>query len=62
MPNRFEIFISRIETTSAGGRAGSNSPGHQDGARSNKTNAKPVRADQALSEKDRAKHARKNAG
>jgi hypothetical protein len=62
MPNRFEVFISRIETTSAGGRAGSNSPSLQNGVRGNKTNAKPTRAGQALTDKDRAKHARKDAG
>ena len=56
MPSQFDIFMTRIETQSARESAASNPISHQNGARRNKADAKPVRAGQPLAEKDSAKH------
>ena len=60
MPNRFDIFISRLETKTA--REGAPLPpiGDQHRPRRDKDSAKPVRSGEALAEKDRAKHRHKH--
>lgn len=60
MPNRFDIFITRLETKSAREGVPSHPIGDQHRARRDKADAKPVRAGQALAEKDRAKHRHKH--
>jgi hypothetical protein len=60
MPNRFDIFISRLETKSA--REGI--PPHpiavEHGARRDKADSKPVRQGEAHGEKNRGKHRHKH--
>ncbi|TPI13510.1 hypothetical protein [Mesorhizobium sp. B4-1-1] len=60
MPNRFDIFISRLESKAA--REGM--PPHpiatQSGARRDKADQKPVRHDEAHGEKHRGKHRQKH--
>ena len=60
MPNRFDIFISRLETKTA--REGI--PPHpiavQQGARRDKVDAKPVQSGEAHAEKNRGKHRQKH--
>lgn len=60
MPNRFDIFMSRLETRDAREAAASHPVGHQHGARRDKADAKPVRPGQALAQKkgaeDRHQH------
>jgi hypothetical protein len=60
MPNRFDIFITRLETKSA--RDGVPLPpiGDQHRARRDKGDAKPVRSGESPAEKDRAKHRHKH--
>ena len=60
MPNRFDIFITRLETKNA--RNGVPLPpiDDQHRARRDKGDAKPVRSGESLAEKDRAKHRRKH--
>jgi len=60
MPNRFDIFITRLETKSARESAQSDPEGEQYRARRDKGDAKPVRSEQAVAEKDRAKHRHKH--
>jgi hypothetical protein len=61
MPNRFDVFMSRIETKSARNGAPPSQPiGDQNGTHGNKASAKPVRPAQALAEKDNAKHRNKH--
>ena len=60
MPNRFDIFISRLESKTA--REGT--PPHpiatQHGARRDKVDAKPVRSGGTHGEKNRGKHRQKH--
>jgi hypothetical protein len=65
MPNRFDIFITRLETKSARDDApshpiGDQPIGDQHRARRDKGDAKPVRSGEAVAEKDRAKHRHKH--
>ncbi|MER8637516.1 hypothetical protein [Mesorhizobium sp. M1365] len=58
MPNRFDIFITRLETKSARDGAASHSTDDQHHASRDKSEIKPVRSGET-SEKDRAKHRHK---
>ncbi len=60
MPNRFDIFITRLETKHAREGAPSHPIGDQHGARHDKADAKPLRSGEAISEKDRAKRRHKH--
>ncbi|KQZ32212.1 hypothetical protein ASD50_14110 [Mesorhizobium sp. Root552] len=61
MPNRFDVFMSRIETKSARSDAPPPHPaGNKYGANSNKADAKPVRAAEAFSDKNNVKHRNKH--
>ena len=60
MPNRFDIFITRIETKSARDSGQSHPIGDQHRSRGDKADAKPVRSAESLAEKNRAKHRHKN--
>jgi hypothetical protein len=60
MPNRFDIFITRIETKSARETAASHPIESQNRTRRDQRYAKPVRAGQSLAEKDRAKNRHKH--
>jgi len=61
MPNRFDVFMSRIETKSARNDAPPSHPiSNPYSANGDKANAKPVRTNQAFSEKDTAKHRNKH--
>jgi hypothetical protein len=60
MPNRFDIFITRLETKHAREGAPSHPIGDEHSARHDKADAKPSRSGEAISEKDRAKHRHKH--
>ncbi|WP_421915192.1 hypothetical protein [Mesorhizobium sp.] len=60
MPNRFDIFITRLETQNARNGAPPHPISGQNRARRDKGDAKPVRAGEVLSDKDRAKHRHKH--
>jgi hypothetical protein len=60
MPNRFDIFMTRLESKSAREGAPLHPIGDQNRARRDDADAKPVRSGQALSEKNRAKHRNKH--
>lgn len=60
MPNRFDIFITRLETKSAREGVPPHPIGDQHRARRDKADAKPVRAGESHAEKDRAKHRHKH--
>jgi len=60
MPNRFDIFITRLETKNASNGAPLHQVGDQHRAGRDKGDAKPVRSGETLAEKDRAKHRRKH--
>ncbi|MBA1142904.1 hypothetical protein H0241_22025 [Mesorhizobium sp. CCANP35] len=60
MPNRFDIFITRLETKSAREGAPPHPMNDQHSVRRDKADAKPVHAGQPLAEKDRAKHRHKH--
>jgi hypothetical protein len=60
MPNRFDIFITRLETQNTRNGVPSNPISDQNRTRSDKGDAKPVRSGEALAEKDRAKHRHKH--
>ncbi|ESW79834.1 MULTISPECIES: hypothetical protein [unclassified Mesorhizobium] len=59
MPNRFDIFITRLETKSARDGAASHSTDDQHHASRDKSEIKPARSGET-SEKDRAKHRHKH--
>ncbi|MER9404877.1 hypothetical protein NKI36_12530 [Mesorhizobium caraganae] len=60
MPNRFDIFITRLETKSAREGVPPHPMNDQHSVRRDKADAKPVRAGRSLAEKDRAKHRHKH--
>ena len=60
MPNRFDIFISRLESKTAREGIHSHTIAAQSGARRDKADAKPVRHDEAHGEKQRGKHRQKH--
>ncbi|TIS53859.1 MAG: hypothetical protein E5W91_29290 [Mesorhizobium sp.] len=60
MPNRFDIFITRLETKSARDGAPSHPAGDQHSAHRDKSDAKPARSSEAHAEKERAKHRHKH--
>jgi hypothetical protein len=60
MPNRFDIFITRLETKSAHNGAQSHPTGDQHHARRDKGDAKPAQSGEALAEKDHAKRRHKH--
>lgn len=60
MPNRFDIFITRLETKNARNGAQLASIGDQHRARRDKGDAKPIRSGQPLAEKGRSKHRHKH--
>jgi len=55
MPNRFDIFISRLETKNARDGVPPHPMNDQNSVRRDKADAKPVRTGQAHAEKGRAK-------
>ena len=59
MPNRFDIFITRLETKSARNGVPLSPMSAQHRARRDKIDAKPVRSGESLAEKGRAKHRQK---
>jgi hypothetical protein len=60
MPNRFDIFITRLETKNARDGTSSNPIGDPPSARHDKADTKPSRSGEAISEKDRAKRRHKH--
>lgn len=60
MPNRFDIFITRLETKNARNGVPLSQVGDQHRARRDKDDAKPVRSGESHAEKDRAKHRHKH--
>lgn len=60
MPNRFDIFITRLETQTARNGAPPHPIGDQQRARRDKNDPKQARSGEATSEKDRAKHRHKH--
>jgi hypothetical protein len=60
MPNRFDIFITRLETKNARNGVPLHQIGDQHRARRDKSDAKPVRSEESLAEKGRAKHRHKH--
>ncbi|SFP15323.1 hypothetical protein SAMN03159463_03701 [Mesorhizobium sp. NFR06] len=60
MPNRFDIFISRLEGKTAREGIHPNPITAQQGGRGDKAEAKPVRAGEAQGEKHRGKHRQKH--
>ncbi|MBZ9738042.1 MULTISPECIES: hypothetical protein [unclassified Mesorhizobium] len=60
MPNRFDIFITRLETKNARNGVPLPSLGDQHRGRRDKDNAKPVRNGEAHAEKERGKHRHKH--
>jgi hypothetical protein len=61
MPNRFDVFMSRIETKSARNGAPPSQPiGDQHGTHNDKANAKPDRPAQVLTAKGNARHRNKH--
>lgn len=60
MPNRFDIFITRLETRNSREGVPLAPIGDQHRPRRDKADAKPVRSGEALAEKDRAKHRHKH--
>lgn len=60
MPNRFDIFISRLETKNTREGAPPHPIAAQQGARRDKVDAKPVRHEEAHAGKNRGKHRHKH--
>ena len=60
MPNRFDIFISRLESKTAREGMPPHSIAAQPGARRDKADQKPVRDGEAHGEKTRGKHRQKH--
>ncbi|MER9233777.1 hypothetical protein NKI56_17025 [Mesorhizobium sp. M0622] len=60
MPNRFDIFITRLETKSARDGAASHPTGDQHRAPRDKSEIKQARSGEVASEKDRGKHRHKH--
>ncbi|AGB43247.1 hypothetical protein LB516_27230 [Mesorhizobium sp. CO1-1-7] len=60
MPNRFDIFITRLETKTARHGVPLSPIGDQHRGRRDKDNAKPVRSGESHAEKDRGKHRHKH--
>jgi hypothetical protein len=60
MPNRFDIFITRLETKSSRDGAPSHPMSDQHRVRRDKNDAKSARSDETLAEKDRGKHRHKH--
>ncbi|GLS36481.1 hypothetical protein GCM10010869_20700 [Mesorhizobium tianshanense] len=60
MPNRFDIFITRLETKSARNGAPSYPTSDQHRARRAKGDAKPARSGGVIAEKDHAKRRHKH--
>jgi hypothetical protein len=60
MPNRFDIFITRLETKNARNGVPPDPIGDQHRVRREKADAKPARSGEAHAEKDRAKHRHKH--
>ncbi|MER8825379.1 hypothetical protein NKH73_02360 [Mesorhizobium sp. M0938] len=62
MPNRFDIFITRLETKSSRNGAPSHPLSDQNRARRDKGDAKPARSGEADAEKDHVKRRHKHDG
>ena len=60
MPNRFDIFISRLESKTAREGIPPHPIAAQSGARRDKADQKQVRHDEAHGEKHRGKHRQKH--
>jgi hypothetical protein len=60
MPNRFDIFITRLETKSSREGAPPHPIGDQHRARRDKGEVKPARSGQSHGEKERAKNRHKH--
>ncbi|RRH95122.1 hypothetical protein EH240_25495 [Mesorhizobium tamadayense] len=60
MPNRFDIFISRLESKTAREGEPTHPIADQSGARRDKAGSKPVREGEAHAEKNRGKHRQKH--
>ncbi|WP_192255169.1 hypothetical protein [Mesorhizobium silamurunense] len=60
MPNRFDIFISRLESKTAREGIPPHPIAAQPGARRDKADTKPVRSGEAHTEKTRGKHRQKH--
>ncbi|MBZ9675199.1 hypothetical protein [Mesorhizobium sp. ES1-1] len=60
MPNRFDIFITRLETKTARNGVPLPPMGGQHRARRDKIGAKPGRSGESLAEKSRSKHRQKH--
>ena len=60
MPNRFDIFISKLETKTAREGIPSHPIAAQQGARRDKADLKPVRHGETHGEKTRGKHRQKH--
>ncbi|WP_296743003.1 hypothetical protein [Mesorhizobium sp.] len=60
MPNRFDIFISRLETKTAREGIPPHAIAMQQGARRDKVDVKPARTGEAHGEKNRGKHRQKH--
>ncbi|AZO72603.1 MAG: hypothetical protein E5V92_15730 [Mesorhizobium sp.] len=60
MPNRFDIFISRLESKTAREGIPPHPIAAQQGSRRDKTDQKPVRNGEAHGEKHRGKHRQKH--
>ena len=60
MPNRFDIFISRLETKTAREGIPPHPIAAQNGVRRDKAEAKPSRSGEAHGEKNRGKHRQKH--
>lgn len=60
MPNRFDIFITRLETKSSRNGVPHPPMGDQHRARRDKDDAKPARSGEEHAEKERGKHRHKH--
>ncbi|RWA60057.1 hypothetical protein [Mesorhizobium sp.] len=60
MPNRFDIFISRLESKTAREGTPPHPIAEQNGARRDKADQKQVRNGEAHAEKNRGKHRQKH--
>ncbi|WP_214477136.1 hypothetical protein [Mesorhizobium sp. dw_380] len=60
MPNRFDIFITRLETKSAREGVPPHPMNDQHSGRREKAHAKPARTGEAHPQKDRGKHRHKH--
>lgn len=60
MPNRFDIFMSRLESKTAREGIPPHAIAIQQGGRREKADAKPVRHGEAHPEKNRGKHRQKH--